>query len=154
MNDDRRYGIAELAELGGVSRRTVRYYVQRGLLPAPMGTGRGDHYTEEHVGTLVQIRKLQEAGVPLAEIPARLGFVPMPPGPEPPGVPPPVPGWPPVPVVPPPRPAPPGRSVWTRLVLADGVELHVREGLGLPAPAQLAWLEEAVRQIFGTRSGP
>src|SRR5687767_2623518 len=94
-----RYGIEELAELGGVTRRTVRYYVQRGLLPAPTGTGRGQHYTDEHLATLVQIRQLQEAGVPLAEIPARLGR------PEPPvETVPPVPGpWP----QPMPRPIPP-----------------------------------------------
>lgn len=33
-----------MAELGGVSRRTVRYYVQEGLLSAPLGVGRGRHY--------------------------------------------------------------------------------------------------------------
>ena len=38
-----RYNIDELADLGGVSRRTVRYYVQEGLLPAPLGVGRGRH---------------------------------------------------------------------------------------------------------------
>jgi DNA-binding transcriptional MerR regulator len=66
------YGIEELAELAGVSRRTVRYYVQRGLLPTPTGLGRGRHYTEEHLATLVRIRELQERGVPLLEIAAQL----------------------------------------------------------------------------------
>jgi hypothetical protein len=33
LSQEPRYGIDELAERGGVSRRTVRYYVQRGLLP-------------------------------------------------------------------------------------------------------------------------
>src|SRR5215510_9525304 len=70
--DERRYGIEELAELGGVTRRTVRYYVQRGLLPMPLGTGRGPHYTPAHLQRLIHIRKLQEAGVPLVEIAARL----------------------------------------------------------------------------------
>ena len=32
------YSIVELAELGGVSRRTVRYYVQESLLPS-LGVG-------------------------------------------------------------------------------------------------------------------
>src|SRR5262244_4041996 len=75
--DERRYGIEELAELGGVTRRTVRYYVQRGLLPTPLGTGRGPHYTPAHLERLIQIRKLQETGVPLAEITARLDGVPQ-----------------------------------------------------------------------------
>src|SRR5215470_14935149 len=73
--DERCYGIEELAELGGVTRRTVRYYVQRGLLPAPLGTGRGPHYTSAHLERLIHIRKLQEASVPLAEIATRLDAV-------------------------------------------------------------------------------
>ena len=63
-----RYSIGELADLGGVSRRTVRYYVQRGLLEAPTGLGRGRHYTRRHLDTLTRVRKLQEAGYGLAEI--------------------------------------------------------------------------------------
>src|SRR5262245_11820018 len=74
--DERHYGIEELAALGGVTRRTVRYYVQRGLLPTPLGTGRGPHYTPAHLERLIHIRKLQEAGVPLAEIAAQLDGVP------------------------------------------------------------------------------
>lgn len=66
------YSIGELATLGGVSRRTVRYYVQRGLLEAPTGLGRGRHYTEQHLNSLIRIRELQEAGRPLAEIAAEL----------------------------------------------------------------------------------
>ncbi|MBA2355458.1 MAG: MerR family DNA-binding transcriptional regulator, partial [Acidobacteria bacterium] len=38
------YAIGDLAALGGVSRRTVRYYVQGGLIPPPEGLGRGNHY--------------------------------------------------------------------------------------------------------------
>ena len=73
--DERCYGIKELAELGGVTRRTVRYYVQRGLLPTPLGTGRGPHYTLAHLERLIHIRQMQEAGVPLAEIAARFDGV-------------------------------------------------------------------------------
>ena len=36
---DALYAIGELADLGGISRRTVRYYVQEGLLPPPRGLG-------------------------------------------------------------------------------------------------------------------
>src|SRR5262245_52480020 len=73
--DERCYGIKELAELGGVTRRTVRYYVQRGLLPTPLGTGRGPHYTLAHLERLIHIRQLQETGVPLVEIAARFDGV-------------------------------------------------------------------------------
>jgi len=114
-----RYDIAELAELGGVNRRTVRYYVQRGLLPAPTGTGRGRHYTQAHLERLVYVRQQQEAGIPLAHIEAALGLGGAPAASAP--------------ACPrtnaPPPSAPTGLSRWTRVVVAEGVELHVRGAL-------------------------
>lgn len=106
--DDAIYGIDELADRAGVSRRTVRYYVQRELLPAPTGVGRGKHYTEAHLARLVRIRELQEQGVALSDIAARLdGRAP--------------------------ESAParsddalPQQSTWTRIALSQDVELMVR----------------------------
>src|SRR6478752_4701961 len=68
MADASRYAIGDLAGLGGVSRRTVRYYVQEGLLPAPHGVGRGNHYGAEHLDQLLKVKSLQEAGRTLDEI--------------------------------------------------------------------------------------
>src|SRR5512145_2624284 len=65
---DTRYAIGDLAELADVSRRTVRYYVQEGLLPAPFGVGRGNHYGREHLDQLLKVKALQEAGHTLEEI--------------------------------------------------------------------------------------
>ncbi len=125
------YGCEELAELGGVTRRTVRYYVQRGLLPAPTGTGRGNHYTQEHLDALLKIVELQRAGVALAEIPAHLASGRTPadaPRRRPPT-------------------APVSQSSWTRVVLGDDVELHVRGARGLDS-TRLARLSDAVREIL------
>ncbi len=120
---DAQLTVGELAERGGVSRRTVRYYVQRGLLAPPLGAGRGSRYTPAHLDRLIRIRTLQEANVPLAEIVARLeGPAPSRPAGR----------------RPTPRPAP---ASWRRLTLADGVELHVRDGaLGPVRLARLAAL--------------
>ena len=105
MSDEENlYGVEELAERAGVSRRTVRYYVQRGLLPPPLGLGRGKHYTPAHLAALVRIRELQEAAVPLEEIAERLQ------GREPKAVS--------APSV--------SQAMWTRVVLSADVELHVR----------------------------
>ena len=178
--DERCYGIAELAERGGVTRRTVRYYVQRGLLPTPLGTGRGPHYTPAHLERLILIRQLQESGVPLVEIAARLNgtlptLVSAPGGPlerstslraSSPHV------------------LPEGRAAlneaalrrrrrgergplnwtalptqsqggtWIRFVLADGVELHVRAGAMHIQPEQLARLVEAAQQTLGLQTAP
>ncbi len=59
-----RYTIGELAALTGVSRRTVRFYVQRGLIPPPLGAGRGSFYTDEHLGLIRGIRSRQAAPAP------------------------------------------------------------------------------------------
>ena len=60
-------------ERAGVSRRTVRYYVQQSLLAAPRGLARGKHYTPAHLATLVRNLTMQEGGTPLAMIAAALG---------------------------------------------------------------------------------
>jgi DNA-binding transcriptional MerR regulator len=150
--DEPTYGIEDLALKGGVSRRTVRYYVQRGLLSAPTGTGRGPHYNAEHLATLIQIRQLQEQGVSLSEIPSRLrqgSIDPLQPGPVPFPVPAPYPSPLPQPRWPPPPAVEPARSVWTRIVLSDGVELHVR-GRNDPLDSlRLARAVEALRSILG-----
>ena len=127
--DERCYRIEELAELGGVTRRTVRYYVQRGLLPTPLGTGRGPHYTQAHLQRLIHIRQLQEAGVPLAEVAARLDGVPQTPA----GVP----------------ELLPERSTWMRFVLVDGVELHVRAGAATSSRRNWRVWSRPTRQTLG-----
>lgn len=58
----------ELAEKAGVSPRTIRYYVQRGLLPAPTFRGRDTAYGEEHLLRLRAIKRLQERFMPLDAI--------------------------------------------------------------------------------------
>ena len=62
MAEDVRYAVGDLAELGVVSRRTVRYYVQEGLIPPPFGVGRGNHYGREHLDRLLRVKAMQEAG--------------------------------------------------------------------------------------------
>jgi Ca-activated chloride channel family protein len=62
----------ELAERAGVSARTIRYYVQRGLLPAPVFRGRDTAYGEEHLRLLGTIRAMQERHLPLDRIQAEL----------------------------------------------------------------------------------
>lgn len=60
--------LPELADRAGVSIRTVRYYIQQGLLQEPEARGPGAHYTEEHLDRLLLIKRLQKEHLPLAEI--------------------------------------------------------------------------------------
>jgi DNA-binding transcriptional MerR regulator len=114
---DVRYAVGDLADLGGVSRRTVRYYVQEGLLPAPLGIGRGNHYGPEHLEQLLRVKAMQEAGGSLDEIRASLRRRPAD------------------------RTAAENlelpRSLWRRIELAPGVELHVSSAVRLPSQAKL-----------------
>lgn len=141
------YSIGELAERGGVNRRTVRYYVQRGLLPAPEGTGRGSRYLAHHLETLIRIRELQEAGVPLAKIADGLNaaaeekFLRSPESVSP------------LESVSPPESASPATvTTWTRIVLGDGAELHLRNRW--PTKAQVDALREAIQKIINEGEYP
>jgi DNA-binding transcriptional MerR regulator len=66
------YKLDELAAAAGVSPRTVRYYVQRGLLPAPAFRGRDTAYSGDHLLRLRAIKRLQESFLPLDAIQAEL----------------------------------------------------------------------------------
>ncbi len=67
-----RWKLDELAERAGVSARTVRYYVQRGLVPAPEFRGPDTAYRPEHLARLKAIRVLQARHLPLDAIQAAL----------------------------------------------------------------------------------
>jgi len=131
-----RYGIDELADLGGVSRRAVRYYVQEGLIPAPFGVGRGDHYGAAHLQALLRVKALQEAGHTLDEI-RRPAARRQPAAVAPPAA---------------PTPPPPPIEAWRRISLAPGVELHIAHNRRLPSAAALRSLSDWSR-VHLTREG-
>ena len=60
--------IGELAGQSGVTRRTIRYYVEIGLLPPPSGAGKAAVYGEDHLDRLSLIKKLQSMRLSLEEI--------------------------------------------------------------------------------------
>ncbi|GIU33041.1 MerR family transcriptional regulator [Shewanella schlegeliana] len=62
------YSLNELCQLVELTPRTVRFYVQKTLLQPPEGSGRGSHYTQQHVERLLEIRKWQDAGLSLERI--------------------------------------------------------------------------------------
>ncbi len=66
------YRIGELAEKAGVTKRTIHYYMGRGLLPAPQGTGLGTTYSDEHLFRIILIKKLQDQYLPLDQIRKRI----------------------------------------------------------------------------------
>jgi len=138
MADEARYGIEELAALGGVTRRTVRYYVQQDLLSAPLGVGRGRHYGPQHLAQIQAVKALQEQGLSLDEVrrelergPGRGRAAKTATLPEP----------------------PVARSAWTRLEIVPGVEIHVSGQRRLPPPGRLRELAEWCERHFRGSDG-
>ncbi|HUR15688.1 MAG TPA: MerR family transcriptional regulator [Candidatus Limnocylindrales bacterium] len=66
------YSLQELAKLSDVTPRTIRFYIEQGLLAAPTALGPRARYTDDHLDRLRIIKKLQAGHLPLAEIRARL----------------------------------------------------------------------------------
>jgi DNA-binding transcriptional MerR regulator len=66
--DRETFVLTELAERAGVTPRTVRYYIQQGLLTPPIARGPGAHYDQGHLDRLNLIKRLQREHLPLAEI--------------------------------------------------------------------------------------
>ena len=62
----------ELATRAGVSPRTVRYYIQRGLLPPAEFRGPDTAYDDRHLYALRAIKRLQEDYLPLDAIASAL----------------------------------------------------------------------------------
>ena len=62
------YKVSELAEKAGVTKRTIHYYISKGLLFPPKGAGVNSLYSEEHLERILLIKKLQESYMPLSKI--------------------------------------------------------------------------------------
>lgn len=125
MNDSTapRYSIDELAALAELPRRTVRFYIQQGLVDRPIGERRAAYYLASHLEQLLTIRKWQNAGLSLDRIREILA------GPD-------------SGALPPPRPRGPGTvEVWSHLVVADGLEVTLE-------PSRAGMSPEDVRSFF------
>jgi DNA-binding transcriptional MerR regulator len=69
------YTIQELTELTGVARRTIHFYTQQGILPAPTGAGLGARYGREHFLRLKLVPVLRREGLRLDDIRERFAIL-------------------------------------------------------------------------------
>ena len=112
--------IQQLSERSGVPERSIRFYIQKGLIPRPQGETRAAFYTDGHLADLLRVKQWQEAGLSLDAIdellkakreapvaPARAGSI----------------------------------EVRSHLILADGLELVV-------APERAGLTQTQVQQLF------
>lgn len=131
MNTDTpTYSIEDVATLSGTSLRTVRYYIQQGLVSRPVGEKRAARYGTSHLEQLLTIRKWQAAGLSLDRIRELLV--------EPPSG-----------ALPPPRPRKPGSiEVWSHLFVSDGVEISIEPSRAGLSPEQLRAFAQGVIALY------
>jgi DNA-binding transcriptional MerR regulator len=65
---DKTFNLDELCTLTDLSKRTVRYYMQLGLVDRPIGETRAAHYVSRHLDQLLRVKQLTDAGVSLERI--------------------------------------------------------------------------------------
>ena len=119
--------LQQLSDQADVPGRTIRFYIQKGLLPAPQGEKRGAYYTEAHLADLLRIRQWQEAGLSLDAIDGLLRATQE------------------APVAP----ARPGAiEVRSHLIVAEGLELVVAPDRAALTQAQLRELFRAVQAAY------
>lgn len=124
------HNLDDLATLTDLTLRTIRYYIQQGLVDRPIGEKRAAYYTARHVDQLLTIRKWQAAGVSLGRIREILQ--------EPPSG-----------LLPPPRPRGPGTvEVWSHIVIADGVEITLEPGRAGLSPEAVRILARNVMALY------
>jgi len=123
-----RYSIDELSTLAGVTPRTVRYYIAEGLLDRPAGEKRGSHYLRRHLEQLLLVRRWTDAGLSLDRIRELQAGAPE---------------------DPPRRAAPPGSvEVWSRVTVANGLEVHLEPGRAALSPEQLRALVRGITSVY------
>jgi DNA-binding transcriptional MerR regulator len=74
MSEKRTYTLEELASATGVEPRTIRSYIERGILPGAQARGRAAGYGEEHLRRLRVIHMIRRAdrSLSLAQVRVRL----------------------------------------------------------------------------------
>ena len=118
------FSLDDLCTLAALPKRTVRYYIQIGLLDRPVGETRAAHYLSSHLDSLLRIKQLTEAGIALERVRDVLRG-------EPAAV--------------PPRPRQPGAvDVRSHIWIAPGIEVQISPEEAQASPEQVRALARAV----------
>lgn len=132
---ERRFSLDDLASLTSLTPRTIRFYIQEGVVDRPEGVRRGAWYHQGHLEQLLAIRRWQAAGLSLERIRELVRRSPdddVPPAPRRPG----------------------DVEVWSHVALAEGLELLIEPGRAGLTPEQLRRLAAAcVQAADRIRSG-
>jgi DNA-binding transcriptional MerR regulator len=128
VNHTQTFSLDELCTLTDLTKRTVRYYVQIGLVNRPEGETRAAKYSPQHLEQLLLVKKWTAAGVSLDRIRELLqgGSAPVPERGRVPG----------------------SIEVCSHLHVADGVELVIEPTRAGLTPEQLRHFVRAVMSAY------
>jgi DNA-binding transcriptional MerR regulator len=128
VNHTQTFSLDELCTLTDLTKRTVRYYVQIGLVNRPEGETRAAKYSPQHLEQLLLVKKWTAAGVSLDRIRELLqgGSAPVPERGRVPG----------------------SIEVCSHLHVADGVELVIEPTRAGLTPEQLRHFVRAVMNAY------
>lgn len=127
------YPLSDLCVLADLPLRTVRYYVQVGLVDRPEGGTRAARYGAKHLEQLLQIKKWTTAGVSLDRIRQLLQGEPAP--------------------VPPRHKHIGAVEVCSHLIVADGIEVVIEPGRAGLTPEQVRHFINGVMTVFAQVTG-
>jgi DNA-binding transcriptional MerR regulator len=132
-----KYTFNELCTLVELPIRTVRFYIQKGLVSPPEGSRKGAYYTRKHLDELLAIRKWQKAGLSLERIRELLFEGTVEPG-----------------ELPPPRGRRPGDvEVWSKLFVKQGLEIHLEPKMAGMSPEQVREFCRRVMELAEEMTG-
>jgi DNA-binding transcriptional MerR regulator len=113
---DTTFTLDQLSALTDLSLRTIRYYIQLGLVDRHEGDRKHARYTQRHLDQLLQVRAMADQGIPLERIKHQIhGTTPPPPPPKAAG----------------------DISVISKVYVAPGVELHLEPQAAGLSPEKL-----------------
>jgi DNA-binding transcriptional MerR regulator len=130
MNNADQHTLSELCVLADLPIRTVRYYVQNGLVDKPQGETRAARYGPKHLEQLLLIKKWTAAGVSLDRIRELLqgDATPVPARARKSG----------------------SVEVWSHLHVADGLEVMVEPGRAQMSPEQFRAFTRGVMALYAS----
>lgn len=118
----------ELCSTVDMPPRKVRYYIQMGLVDRPDGLNKGAKYNTRHIEQLLSVKKWQAAGLSLERIRELLHGDAS--------------------ELPPKKQAPGSIEVWSRLLVAPGIELNVEAGTAGLSPEEMRNFFRAVMAAY------
>ena len=125
-NMDTTFTLDQLSALTDLPLRTIRYYIQLGLVDRHEGDRKHARYTQKHLDQVLQVRAMADQGMPLERIKQLINGI----------------------TTPPPLPKAAGDiSVISKVFIAPGVELHLEPQIAGLSPEKL---RQFVRSVLTT----